>query len=130
MAPHVSPKLAFTRAKDVGMLPRYMLDTGAYAGRQESLNEAVELLAKNPIELKRALLFRGRDALKYTIPGTIIAVYSGVQEPNDEEQDVRVSEYAYDGPLGVVYKNGILGIMSDRVMNEIVKRSRENILSK
>jgi hypothetical protein len=119
---------ALSRAKDVGMLPRYILDKVAYEGRKEHLDKAVEKLSENPVELKNVLMWPGRDRFSSTVPGTIIAVYSGVQQPNDNGQDVRLPEYVYDGPLGVVYKNRILGIMSDRVMNEIVMKSRENIL--
>ena len=129
MAQDVNLELAFTRAKDVGMLPRYLLGDIAYKGRNRQLNIAVKAIAEDPKKVREALLCGGEDKLGNTIPGTIIAIYSGVQEPTDEVQDVRPREYEYDGPFGVVYTKRILGILSDRVMNDIVTRSREITLS-
>jgi hypothetical protein len=124
----INVELALSRAKEVGPLPRYLLNEGSYKKRNNLLNEAVEKLSENSSELKEALLCRGTDKFGYSMPGTILAVYSGAQEPHDEEQNVKLPEYVYDGPLGVVYTTQILGIMSHRVVKEIVMKSRSNIL--
>jgi hypothetical protein len=41
----------------------------------------------------------------------------------------RASEYVYDGQFGVVYRKRVLGIMSNRVVMDIVGAHRENVLS-
>jgi hypothetical protein len=46
-------------------------------------------------------------------------------EPDDKNKDVRLPEYEYNG---VVYTKSILGIMSEKVVKELVMKSRENIL--
>jgi hypothetical protein len=87
MKQDINLELALKRAKDDGMLPCYLLDEKAYNGRNELLNAALKKLSENPItKLKDALCYV-REYIFLTIlaiPGTLITVYSGVQEPDDK----------------------------------------------
>jgi hypothetical protein len=120
---------ALARIKDVGLLPRYLLDDVLFAERVELLNVAVSSLSNDRQKLKDIIEFRGTVSKGTTIAGTIFAVFAEVQKLNDSAQDGRLHGCGYDGQTGVVYTGKTLDFMSEKVVNEIVKANRESILS-
>jgi hypothetical protein len=129
MKQDIDLELALTRAEVVGMLPRYLLDEKAFEERNKMLDYAVSDLSENPKLMEGVVRFRGMVTQSHTIPGTIFAVFSDVQEPADDVQDGSLPESIYDGQFGVVYTERTLGIMSNKVVTEVIKNSRDIILS-
>jgi hypothetical protein len=129
MQTNLDLELALRRAQDVGMLPRYLLDGDKYQERNQQLDDAVLELSKNPSQLEEVLRFRGMETESHHIPGTMFAVFSNVKKPDDDVQDGRLPGCTYDGQFGAVYTEKRLGIMSDKVKTEIVKKNRDTILT-
>jgi hypothetical protein len=122
--------VVWEKAKVVGMLPRYFVkEEQVYDERKAKLDVTVSRLQKNDTEVKEILEWSGLDktekaAPSVSVPGTLFAVHAAsiVIEGEPVEPD-------YDGLTGVAYRDRILHIMSDAVVEKVVKRNRAKTLA-
>jgi hypothetical protein len=122
--------VVWEKAKEVGLLPRYFVkEEQVYDERKAKLDVTVSRLQKNDIEIQEILEWHGLDktekaAPSVSVPGTLFAVHAArcIIDGEQVEPD-------YDGLTGVAYRKQILRIMSDAVVEKVVKRNRAYTLA-
>jgi hypothetical protein len=130
---------ALERARQVGMLPRYLLDGGLYTIRDSHRMKTAAALTADVVKKLVVQLGEPLDNGEETIAGSIFSVNAAAkQEPEESrEQDDGSGEngrdtenpcMGYDGQFRIEYTERHLAIMCPAVVDDVVKKWRETIL--
>jgi hypothetical protein len=126
---------ALERARQVGMLPRYLLDGGLYTIRNDHRMKTTAALAVDAVQKLVVRFGEPLDNGEDTIAGSVFSVNAAVKqgpeasrEQVDESGEDGNACLGYDGQFGIEYTERELGIMCPAVVDDVVKRLRETIL--